>query len=156
VVCFKKLETVFSLCTERLVVVRAIGVHLLVVVLLACPFPCLGRAAAGSGAACAGGNCGGDDDCCPASGSNSGQGAPRTPERIGGGTCLCHGAVMDRHTPSVTLDHQLIAVLPTDELSRQLGPLIADSGLFLSPSACDFASAVSGRTLRAHIASLLL
>jgi len=135
-------------------VVRGFTVHLLVGVLLACPFPCLAKAA-GSGPVAVRGHCGGGDCCCPKPGSESDQRGPTGPERCDGGTCLCHGAVMDRLVWLPSLDFQLVAILPADEVSRQHAPAIADARR-LDLSACDFAWVCSGRMLRAQIESLLI
>ena len=102
-------------------VVRAATVCLLVVVLLACPYPCLMHAAVGLGNS-ATEPCQADDDCCGSPGSETGKdhsGAPAPCSQ--GGTCLCHGAVMERHVAPPALDCEIVTFLPHDAGTRDRG-----------------------------------
>lgn len=127
-------------------------------VLLACPLVCLSHAAAsaeaqaslavGSRAGC---------DCCSGScprDSNDGSGKPDS--RQGSGTCLCHGAVMDRHVEMPIPDHAFVTCLPSDAMAVAAEPLDSDARFVTERAACHFPVADSGREVRALIASLLL
>jgi hypothetical protein len=92
--------------------IRTATVLILVAVLLACPFLCLDRVAAGIGEA-EKGDCRAEDSCCPSGDSKPGddcldkQGS--CPES---GSCLCHGAIMDRHVTPPTLKLAAASFLP--------------------------------------------
>jgi hypothetical protein len=76
--------------------------------------------------------------------------------RQGSGTCLCHGAVMDRQVVSVDAQHEIVTlVVPDADLSgSQLWA--AGRDVLADRRACHFHAAESGREVRALIASLLL
>jgi len=133
---------------------RTATVYLLVAVLLACPFPCLARAA--SVGACAVGNCCRTDTCsCPA----SDRGEERSDDPCsdpGSGTCLCHGAVMDRPAALPSPDAGIISLLPLDGMLLAGESFFVEDRLLTGQAACHFPSADSGREVRALIESLLL
>jgi hypothetical protein len=133
-------------------------VHLLTAVLLVCPYLCLSHTPAGASSTCGPRSvcC----DCCSRSAPQQNQGDRDRPNqsdsRKGSGTCLCHGAVIDRHAEMpnphqvVATYLQLDAAAPTDETSGR------DDHLSTIGAACHFPAAESGRELRALIASFLL
>jgi hypothetical protein len=136
---------------------RVFTVHLLVVALLACPFPCLASAAAGASAR---GKAAGVEKtcvcrcCCPPPAK---EGRPVRPVRSeAGGTCLCHGAVV---RPAVEMPSpQATSLAP---LAAREPPAIATvhgefSILLARDTACHFHGIKSGRMLRALRASLLI
>lgn len=134
---------------------QAATVYLLVAVLLACPFPCLAQAAASVGG-CAVDVCCRTDDCsCPASDRGSERSDDPCSDRDSG-TCLCHGAVMDRPAELPNPDAGIVSLLPLD------GMLLAGESFFVEDRqladqvACHFPSADSGREVRALIESFLL
>jgi hypothetical protein len=137
------------------VVFRAFTVYLVVGVLVACPFPCLAKAAEGTSAACTGGGCGACDCCCPDSGSESDGDGPVTPDCCDGGTCLCHGAVVEPHVqlPSPQAEPAVLACIE-DVLA--LAAISGFDAVAVDRTACHFPSADSGRKVRALIESLLL
>ncbi len=134
---------------------RTATVYLLVAVLLACPFPCLARAAASVGG-CAADNCSTTDACsCPA--SDRGEERPDAPcSDPGSGTCLCHGAVMDRPAALPSPDAGIVSLLPLDGMLLAGEPFFAEDRPLTGRAACHFPSADSGREVRALIESLLL
>jgi hypothetical protein len=137
-------------------VLRAAIVHLLVAVLLACPYPCLMRAAA-SLAACAADDCAVDDDCCGSPGSETGDGHCGTPDCCPeGGTCLCHGAVISPHVAPPSLDLAIVTLLSLDGPTLVRETVAIDRGFGDEQAACHFAAVSSGRAVRALIASFLL
>lgn len=115
---------------------------------IACPFPCLAEAAKGHDSkVTVGRKCG----CCgPVQPTEP---VPRRSDQ--GGTCLCHGAVLEHVAQVPTLELQSVFV----EWIGDAEPRMTTSSVCaveLQFSACDFASADSGRILRALIESLLL
>jgi len=137
---------------------RVATVHFVVAVLLACPFACLAQAAASlppwtwtlaSDSGC---------DCCSRSIPRDSHKCPGKPadSRQGSGTCLCHGAVMDR--PAVPPDpgHEVVGFVPLDTVLVVRGPLAIERSFFTGRTPCHFPAADSGREVRALIASLLL
>jgi hypothetical protein len=137
---------------------RVATVHAVAVVLLTCPVVCLSHSAAAmsapqgrSRAAC--GCC-----CRQLPGPNSpNQERPGKPDsRQGNGTCLCHGAVMDRHVVLPDPGQQVLGLVPPDALLLVLEPWTAERGLFTERVSCHFPTADCGRAVRALIASLLL
>ena len=137
-------------------VFRSGAVYLLVAVLLACPYPCLLRATAYMEASAIG-TCRANDSCCPSPGSKTGKDHPSAPVSCPeGGTCLCHGAVMDRHVEMPNPDHAVVTSLPPDAMVLVGEPFHLDNGFSTERTACHFPAAESGREVRALIASLLL
>lgn len=137
---------------------RAATVCLLVAVLLACPLPCLSRAAA-SVRGCGGHSQGQDaccqDACCPR--PESGEDRPcERDSRSGSGMCLCHGAVMDRPTTPPSPDGGLVSVLPLDAMLCAGESFFVEDRILTGRAACHFPAAESGREVRALIESLLL
>lgn len=126
-------------------------VYLLVAVLLACPFPCLAHAAA-SVDPCAAGDCAA---ACPA--SDSGNERSDDPcSDSDSGTCLCHGAVMDRPAALPNPDAGIVSLLPLDGMLLAGESFFVEDRLLTGQAACHFPSADSGREVRALIESLLL
>lgn len=130
-------------------------VYLLVAVLLACPFPCLAHAAANVDG-CAVGDCATTDTCsCPA--SNRGNEQSDDPcSDPGNGTCLCHGAVMDRPAALPNPDAGIVSLLPLDGMLLSGESFFVEDRLLTGQAACHFPSVDSGREVRALIESLLL
>ena len=135
---------------------RRVTVYLLVVTVLACPYPCLARAAVGAQASTIQ-ECREADSCCPRPHSETGKdqsGKPISwPES---GTCLCHGAVADRHVAPPDPDAGIAAFLPLDAPFVGWEPFAIERGVFTERAASHFPTANSGREVRALIASLLL
>ena len=129
---------------------------LLIAVLMACPYPCLMGAAASMGGP-ATGSCQAHDSCCPSSGSKTSKDRPSAPVSCPeSGTCLCHGAVMDRHVAPPTPDCEIVTFLPMDAVPLVGAVSAIEQGFSTEQAACHFAAADSGRAVRALIASLLL
>jgi hypothetical protein len=135
-------------------------VHLLAVILLTCPYLCLSNVAAGTGASSTRGHCSGGCDCCSHSAPQDSQDSKDCPDqpdsRQGSGTCLCHGAVMDRHIEMPDLGHAVVTCLAPDAMVLVGEPFGLDNGFSTERAACHFPAAESGREVRALIASLLL
>jgi len=130
-------------------------VYLLVAVLLACPFPCLAQAAASVGG-CAVGDCATTDACaCPASESGHERSDDPCSDRDSG-TCLCHGAVMDRPAELPSPDVGIVSLLPLAAMLLAGESFSTEDRHFAGQAACHFPSADSGREVRALIESLLL
>lgn len=149
-------------CSGQVILVPAIGgtmalrtatIYVLVAALLGCPFPCLAQAAAGlSASAKSSFGC----DCCSRSARSPAKQCPgKSDSHQGSGTCLCHGAVADRHVVPADPGHEVVTFvsLPTSMLIRV--PSLAERGLLTQWAACHFPAVDSGRQLRALIASLL-
>jgi hypothetical protein len=135
---------------------RTAIVHVLVVILLACPFICLSGAAAGRHVApslqkqpgCS---------CCSQSTPSKGKNDPGKPSsRQEGGTCLCHGAVMDRHVVMPDANHEIITSIVLDDIHLAPQPLAFGCNFFTDHIACHFPVAESGKEVRALIASFLI
>jgi len=84
----------------------------------------------------------------------------KSPRRAGfcpkGGTCLCHGAVMDRHVTPPNPDCEMVTCLPLDAVLLIQGVFAGQRGFGTDQTACHFRAAASGRAVRALIASFLL
>jgi hypothetical protein len=132
-------------------------VHLLTAILLVCPYLCLSNATTGNSTR---GHHLGGCDCCSRSvpqDSQDSKDCPGQPDsRQGSGTCLCHGAVMDRHVEMPNPDHAVVMCLAPDAMVLVGEPFGLDNGLSTERAACHFPAAESGREVRALIASLLL
>lgn len=129
--------------------VRRAIVWLVIGTVVACPFPCLAEAAQGSAsdATVLRNQCG----CCgPVQPTEP---MPRPSSQ--GGTCLCHGAVLEHVAQVPGLDLQPVAVYWFDVALQIVSPATIELG-DLNLSACDFANADSGRTIRALIESFLI
>jgi hypothetical protein len=140
---------------------RAALVGLVVAVLLGCPYICMARAArAGKSHA--------QPRCCCCEPRES---VPEQPQRneLGrdrpsdsdsgtqGGDCLCHGVVLPSPLTPPSPDNGPVAFLPVDDLLAVAeSSLVGDNLFAVEPTACDFASADSGREVRALMGSLLL
>lgn len=136
--------------------IRAAKVYTLVAVLLACPFPCLARGVVGVGGSALG-DCATTDACgCPA--SESGDERPGDPcsDSNSGGTCLCHGAVMDRPAELPSPDAWIVSLLPLAGMPPAGESSFTEDRRISGNAACHFPSADSGREVRALIESLLL
>jgi hypothetical protein len=152
----------FKLASSRtMVAFRAAATYLVVAVLLVCPYLCF----AGASVSCrptAGCNEADDDDsccdcCCGGPSADHSKGQPGQPDsRQAGGTCLCHGAVMEP-APSLPNPIQVSLTLYSPYVAVPLGDvsLWADRSP-LPQAACHFAAVESGRILRALIESFLL
>jgi hypothetical protein len=138
---------------------RVATIHAVVGVLLACPFVCLSHAAAAAAGAQASAAVGGQSgcDCCSGSCPGGSKDCPGKPDsRQGGGTCLCHGAVMDRHVVSPDPGLAVVTFLLPDAMLQRGEPLTIEQGFLTERVSCHFPAADSGREVRALIASLLL
>ena len=132
-------------------------VHLLAAILLACPYVCLSSAAAGSGGASPCGSRSGGCKCCSHPAPQGKKGGPKQPNsRPGGGVCLCHGAVVERHVEMPNPDDAAATCLPSDAMLLLGTPIGRNDGFSTERAACHFPAAESGRAVRALIASLLL
>ena len=135
---------------------QAATVYLLVAVLLACPFPCLAQAAASVGG-CAVGDCATTDACaCPASESGNERSDDPCSDPSSNGTCLCHGAVMDRPAELPSPAAGIVSLLPLATMLLAGESFSTEDRHFTGQAACHFPSADSGREVRALIESLLL
>ena len=135
-------------------------VHLLTAILLVCPYLCLSNAAAGTATCSTRGYPSGGCDCCSRAVPRDSQGSKDCPEqpdsRQGSGTCLCHGAVVDRHVETPNPDHAIVTCLTPDVAALVVDPFGLDERFSNERSACHFPAAESGREVRALIVSLLL
>lgn len=139
-------------------VLRTATVYSLVCVLLVCPYPCLARAA---NACCEGSekDCGYQDrdPCCPADTSEKGDNLPGNSDCCTqGGTCLCHGAILEHCAYPIIIDAGLVAPLPVEALPIPSQSFVVEGGLLADRVACHFHSAESGRKVRALIGSFLI
>jgi len=139
-------------------VLRSATVYTLLCVLLVCPYPCLARAA---NACCEGTekdcDCQDRDPCCPADSSETGDNPPGNPDCCTqGGTCLCHGAILEHCAYPIIIDAGLVAPLPVEGMLIPGQSFVVDSGLLMERAACHFHSAESGRKVRALIESFLI
>lgn len=132
-------------------------VHLLAAVLLACPYLCLSNASVVSAKSFMHPSPLRGCDCCSHSAPQDSKDCPSQPDsRQGSGTCLCHGAVMDRHVEMPNPDHAVVTCLPLDAMVLVGEPFGLDDGFATERAACHFPTAQSGREVRALIESLLL
>jgi hypothetical protein len=128
---------------------RRTVIHLLIGTVLLCPSACLLEAA--GVVACAQEASCDDHDCSCALPAD--EPAPCPPKE--GGNCLCHGAVMEHVTQVPALELQPLWFCGLED-PLQIENSSACGAHDLQPSACDFAVADSGRTIRALIESLLI
>jgi hypothetical protein len=139
------------------VVFRSATTHLIVAVLLACPFLCLSQGTAGAETPSTDG-CRSGCGCCSHSTPASSKDCPgKQDSRQGSGACLCRGAVMDRHVVAPDPGHEISAFdVPPDIMFLVRQSLAAERSFSTERAGCHFSAAVSGRAVRALIASLLL
>jgi hypothetical protein len=141
-----------------LMVFRTATVYTLVCVLLFCPYPCLARAVNNccekTENEC---DCQDRDPCCPADSSDSGDNLPVNHDCCSqGGTCLCHGAILEHCANPIIIDAGLVAPLPLGAFLMPGQMFVVDYSLFPERGACHFHSADSGRKVRALIESFLI
>jgi hypothetical protein len=139
-------------------ILRTATVYTVICALLLCPYPCLARAANNCSEKkykdC---DCQGRDTCCPAESSERGDNPPGDSDCCTqGGTCLCHGAIVEHCTAPISLDADFVAPLPMYALPILTESFIADFGFLKERTACHFYSAESGRKVRALIESFLI
>ncbi|MGA2799579.1 MAG: hypothetical protein ABSE63_18510 [Thermoguttaceae bacterium] len=139
-------------------VLRTATVYTLVCLLLVCPYPCLARAA---NACCEGTekdcDCQDRDPCCPADSSETGDIPPGNPDCCTqGGTCLCHGAILEHCAHPIIIDVGLVAPLSVEALLIPAQSFVVDNAILPERAACHFHSAESGRKVRALIESFLI
>ena len=133
---------------------RVATAHLTVLVLLACPFVCLSGSAEAS-APSPGSHSG--CDCCPRPAPGDADDCPGKPDPCqGSGTCLCHGAVLDRPVAAPHPGHEILGLVPRDAVLMVRDLVETPRGVSTERTACHFPAAESGRAVRALIASLLL
>jgi hypothetical protein len=97
--------------------------------------------------------------CCAPSDSRpseKGKERPDAPCSKPGGTCLCHGAVMDRPTAPPMPNAGIVSLLPPEGMLPAGEWFFAADGLLPGQAACHFPAAESGREVRALVASFLL
>jgi hypothetical protein len=134
-------------------------VYVTIGTLLLCPYLCLGQVAAvyktSTGVAC---DCQDDDCCCPMPASDSDGNRPSDSDsRTQGGTCLCHGAILQSPVAPPSLDCGPVTFSLAGDLSAAAGPSLRGDGLLaVDRAVCHFPAADSGREVRALIDSLLL
>jgi hypothetical protein len=138
-------------------ILRAIVVCLVACNLLVCPLLCLAQVAAGGATPRAGRACRACGCCCPKPQPDSGRERPANSRSDQGGTCLCHGAVLMKPVVSLPSPQGELAVfvLPEMAAGHSWQVAVADTG-GTGRTACHFASADSGRKVRALIESFLL
>jgi hypothetical protein len=128
----------------------------LVATMLLCPFICMANASVTSGATKRGqlSRC----CCCPCSDSEKSGNAPcKQGSKEQGGTCLCHGAVLQSPTvPSNPNAGPALFVLVDDFLPSAKSVIHADSLFTVVHHSYQFPTADSGREVRALIESYLL
>jgi hypothetical protein len=73
-----------------------------------------------------------------------------------GGTCLCHGAILEHCGHPIINDTGLVALMPVEVMLIPGRSFVANSGLLLERAACHFHTAESGRKVRALIESFLI
>jgi hypothetical protein len=130
--------------------IRVAAVHVMIAVVLACPFLCAAQAESaeteGSESVWCGSHAPSDEDGkqCP-EGPESGHCSCRA--------CLCRGAVVDRHVETPRLTRLFAAYTAVNVASAEI---IFRTGLPVPHTACHFPAAESGREVRALIESFLL
>ena len=139
-------------------VLRTATVYTLVCVLLMCPYSCMVRAA---NACCKGTekdcDCQDRDSCRQADSPETGNNMPDNQDCCTqGGTCLCHGAILEHCAHPIIIDAGLVAPLPLEALLIPGQSFVVDSGLLAERAACHFHSAESGRKVRALTESFLI
>jgi hypothetical protein len=142
-----------SVVRRCMIAIRTATIHLIIAVLLACPYVCLSHAAAMPQSARSSGGC----TCCSRPVPQNSKSCPVQPERQQrGGTCLCHGAVMDRQTHMPGLERAIVLLEAPDAPAIMSEPLAVERVFWTGWVASHFPTADSGREVRALIASLLL
>jgi hypothetical protein len=142
------------------VLLRKVTIGLVMGTLLLCPYLCLAQAAVAlvTGPAeesCRRAHCGCCDDDC-ASPTESDQPGGSSDNRCGG-TCLCHGAVLGVPQSSYQAYVSLATTAWVDTAETVFPPSVCRAEPSLAWSAaCHFASAESGRKVRALMASLVI
>jgi hypothetical protein len=137
---------------------RTSTVYMLVCVLLVCPYPCLARAeekcCESAENDC---DCQDRDACSSADSTETGGNTPANPDCCTqGGTCLCHGAILEHCAHPITSDAGLVAFVPAETALIPGQSYVADMGLLPERAACHFPSAESGRKVCALIESFLI
>lgn len=128
-------------------------IYVVVGILVLCPYTCLGRTAAVVETV----DCAQSDDCCsPPPASDSGKDRPSDSSRRGG-SCLCHGAVLQSPAILPCVDAGPATFVAVDDLQAVTrSSLFCDSLFAVAHTVCHFPAADSGRAVRALIESLLL
>jgi hypothetical protein len=131
-------------------------IYVVIGTLLFCPYTCLGRSAAVAKTVDSVRDCSDDDCCSPAPASDSGKDHPSNSGRQGG-TCLCHGAVLQSPAILPGVDAGPVTFVAIDALlALTRSSIFADRLFAAEHTICHFPAADSGREVRALIASLLL
>jgi len=131
--------------------------YVILVTLLLCPYLCLGRVATACGTDFAANDCRDDDCCCPSPVSDSNKDRPRDSDSgRQGGTCLCHGAVLQPPIILPSVDAGFATFAAVDELSAATSSIFVDRLFAVEHAMRHFSAADSGRAVRALIESLLL
>lgn len=135
---------------------RTATVHLVVGVLLVCPYSCLCRAVDSLRSSPAEGSRGGCT-CCNHSLPKKDRQRPGEPIRCpASGTCLCRGAIMDRPATVPDFDHSVVSSLRPDATFLIGDSLVLNDAFSRNRAASHFSWVDSGRALRALIESFLL
>jgi len=136
---------------------RTATIYVIVGTLLFCPYICFIQAGAIQGTSCCVRDNRVSDCCCPSPASEPGKDRPSNPETEGG-TCLCHGAVLQSPTTLPSLDIMPTVFLPSDDLlsTAKSSSVLGDDLFAVEHAVCHFPAADSGREVRALIESLLL
>jgi hypothetical protein len=133
---------------------RRATIYVVIGTLLICPYACQGRATAATKTVDSVWDCS-DDDCCSPT-PNSGKDRPSDYSRQGG-SCLCHGAVLQSPATLPSVDVGCVAFVAADDLlAATRSSIFADSLLAVEHTGCHFPTVDSGREVRALIRSLLL
>ena len=135
---------------------RRATIYVVIGTLLLCPYTCLGRAAAVAATVDSVRDCPDDDCCSPTPTPDSGKDRPNDSGRQGG-SCLCHGAVLQSPAIFPDVDASPVAFMVADDLlAVTRSSIFADSLFAVEHTICHFPAADSGREVRALIESLLL
>ena len=135
---------------------RRATIYVVIGTLLLCPYTCLGRAVAVAETADCVRDCPDDDCCSPTPTPDSGKDRPSDSSGQGG-SCLCHGAVLQSPAILPGVDAgPAVFVAVDDLLALTRSSIFADSLFAVEHTICHFPAADSGREVRALIESLLL
>lgn len=149
-------SSAFPALADRMRTTGTATVHLLVAILLACPYVCHVKTADGMEKPIAHNARAGKCPCCCEPDSQDRRSCPDRPASRTGGACLCHGAVMDRHVVPPENHRGFVTYLPPQVDCVGASLHVGDHVITTVPHACHFPAADSGRAVRAFMKSLLL
>jgi hypothetical protein len=137
-------------------VIRFATVHLVAVVLLVCPYLCLPGFSSAAGEASGCSESEEECDCYRQPTQADRDNCPCQPTpRQGCGSCLCRGAIMDRHVDAPAPDYSVVSFLLADT-GFPAGEFSDGTGFSTHRAGGSHPTAETGREVRALIASLLL